>query len=131
MPGFAPGRRCHSGIALAFASPRLALSGYVMTDSSIRTAVNAWLSNPTAAEATYGHISTWETGGVTDMDHLFCGSSTDYSGAGYCNTAAASFNEDISAWVTSGVTSMYKMFFYASAFNQNIGAWDTSGGTTM
>ena len=36
-----------------------------MTDSNIRTAVDAWLANPTAAEATYGHISTWETGGVT------------------------------------------------------------------
>ena len=29
----------------------------VMTDSSIRTAVAAWLSNATAAEAAYGHIS--------------------------------------------------------------------------
>ena len=37
--------------------------GYVMTDSNIRTAVAAWLSDATAAEATYGHISTWETGG--------------------------------------------------------------------
>ena len=40
--------------------------GYVMTDSNIRTAVAAWLSNSASAEATYGHISTWETGGVTD-----------------------------------------------------------------
>ena len=46
----------------------------------------------------YGHISTWETGRVTDMTHLFCGDSYDYSGAGYCNTAAASFNEDIGAY---------------------------------
>ena len=51
------------GIALAFSSPRSALAGYVFDDSSIRTAVDAWLSNPAAAEATYGHISTWETGG--------------------------------------------------------------------
>ena len=36
------------GIALAFASPRLALSGYVMTDSNIKTAVDAWLADPTA-----------------------------------------------------------------------------------
>ena len=28
----------------------------VMDDSSIRTAVAAWLSNATAAEAAYGHI---------------------------------------------------------------------------
>ena len=43
----------------------------VMTDSNIRTAVAAWLSHSASAEATYGHISTWETGGVTDMSELF------------------------------------------------------------
>jgi len=95
--------------------------GYVMDDSSIWTARNAWLSNPTAAEATYGHISTWETGGVTDMSWLFCGWS---GGSQYgCNTAAASFNEDISAWDTSGVTTMNLMFYKASAFNQDLGGW--------
>ena len=47
--------------------------GYVMTNSKIRTAVAAWLSNSASAEVTYGHISTWETGGVTDMSYLFCG----------------------------------------------------------
>ena len=65
------------GIALAFSSPLdndsmpRRLTGYVMTNSSIRTAVDAWLSGDTA---TYGHISTWETGAVTDMAYLFCGS---------------------------------------------------------
>ena len=77
---------------VAFSSPRGALAGFVMDDSSIRTAVDAWLSNPTAAEATYGHISTWETGGVTDMSYLFCARSGSwYAGQG-CNTAASSFN---------------------------------------
>ena len=32
-----------------------------MTDSRIRTAVAAWLADAAAAEAAYGHISTWET----------------------------------------------------------------------
>ena len=32
--------------------------GYVMTDSNIYTARDAWLADATAAEATYGHIST-------------------------------------------------------------------------
>ena len=41
-------------------------------DEIIRTAVRAWAEDRAAAEATYGHISTWETGGVTDMSHLFC-----------------------------------------------------------
>ena len=70
-----------------------------MDDSTIRTAVTAWLADPTAAETTYGHISTWETGGVTDMEKLFDG--------------ASSFNEDIGAWDTSGVTTMYRMFYEA------------------
>ena len=45
----------------------------VMDDSNIRTAVAAWLSDPTGAEAMYGHISTWATGGVTDMSTLISG----------------------------------------------------------
>ena len=101
--------------------------GYVMTDSNIRTAVAAWLSNSASAEAWYGHISTWDTSGVTDMSSLFCA----LPGYVNCNTAAASFNDDISAWDTSGVTTMRWMFYYASAFNRDIGAWDTSGVTTM
>ena len=92
-----------------------------MSDSNIRTAVAAWLSDATAAEATYGHISTWETSGVTDMSFLFCGAA-GYESYG-CNTAAVSFNEDIGAWDTSGVKSMAYMFIFASAFDQDIGGW--------
>ncbi len=104
-----------------------ATGSYVMTDSTIRTAVAEWLSNSGAAQATYGHISTWETGGVTDMSELFCA----WSDNGNCNTAAASFNEDIGAWDTSGVTTMYRMFFYASAFNRDIGGWAVQSVTDM
>jgi surface protein len=91
-------------------------TGNVMVDWKIRWAVAAWLSDSAAAEATYGHISTWATGGVTSMSSLFAGSS---------------FNEDIGAWDTSGVTDMDFMFSHASAFDQDISAWDTSGVTTM
>ena len=49
-----------------------AVASIALDNDSIHTAVDAWLANPTAAEATYGHISTWETGGVTDMSYLFC-----------------------------------------------------------
>jgi hypothetical protein len=106
------------------------LTGYAMDDSNIKTAVEAWLSDSAAAEATYGHISTWETGGVTDMSYLFCAKSGSYY-ASRCNAAAASFNEDISAWDTSGVTSTYRMFWYASAFNQNLSGWSLDSVTNF
>merc|ERR1719197_2059163 len=93
-------------------------------DDSIRTAVAAWFADQSAAEATYGHISTWGTSGVTDMSWLFCGDSHDHSGVGYCNTSAPAFNEDIGAWDTSGVTTMSGMFGSASAFDQDISAWN-------
>jgi len=89
----------------------------VMTDSNIGIAVGAWLSNPTFAEAIYGHISRWETGGVTDMSRLFNG--------------ASSFNEDIGAWDTSGVTSMNSMFNDALSFDQDIGGWRVDKVTDM
>ncbi len=143
-----------SAALLCVASLVPAVEGSALDNDSIKTAVALWLSDSAAAEAAYGHISTWDTSGVTDMSWLFCGSSS-YSSYG-CNTAAASFNEDISAWDTSGVTRMDDMFYYAeafnrdigdwavhsvtnmagmfryaSAFNQDIGAWDTSGATSM
>ena len=52
----------------------------VMTDSNIYTAVAAWLSDSAAAEVTYGHISTWQTSGVTDMSYLFCADTDSSSG---------------------------------------------------
>ena len=107
---------------------RAQVTGYVMTDSNFRTAVKYWFSSRSAAESMYGHISTWETGAVTDMSKLFC----DVSHWSDCvGPAAASFNEDIGAWDTSRVTDMNHMFCYASDFNKPIGDWDVDKVTDM
>ncbi len=116
---------------LCLASLLPAVDGIALDDSTIRTAFAAWLSDSAAAEATYGHISDWDTSGVTDMSYLFCA----YSRGGYsyygCNAAAASFNEDIGAWDTSGVTTMHGMFYEAAAFNHDIGGWAVHSVTDM
>merc|ERR1719271_1902876 len=82
-----------------------AVAGSALDNDSIRTAVEAWLSDSAAAEAAYGHISTWDTSGVTDMSWLFCADSRWT----FCNTA--------------GVTSMHGMFSDALSFNRDIGGW--------
>ena len=115
-----------------------AVAGSALDNGNIRTAVAAWLSDSAAAEAAYGHISTWETGGVTDMSYLFERKSSFNEDIGAWDTSgvkmmdgmfrsASAFNRDIGAWDPSGVRSMWQMFTRASSFNQDIGAWDTSG----
>merc|ERR1719506_1521567 len=94
--------------------------GEPMDDATIRTAVDLWLSNRAAAMATYGHVSTWETGAVTDMSYLFCAAHERF---GACSPAAEAFNDDIGAWETSRVTDVSYMFAGSPTFNQDLGAW--------
>ena len=83
-----------------------------ITDSNFHDAVNLWFDNKAEANATYGHISDWNTSAVTNMSEAFKDRTT--------------FNEDISGWDTSSVTNMEKMFYKAFVFNQPIGSWDVS-----
>ena len=82
------------------------------TNTTIKTGVAEWISNPTAATAKYGHIKDWDTSAVTNMTNLFQNRTT--------------FNDDISNWNVSNVTNMYRMFGSAIKFNQPIGKWDVS-----
>ena len=102
--------------------------GEPMDDTTIRTAVDLWLSNRAAAMATYGHVSTWETGAVTDMSYLFCAAHERF---GACSPAAEAFNDDIGAWDTSRVTDVSYMFAGSPAFNQDLGAWAVDGVTDL
>ena len=89
----------------------------VITDTIIRDAVRAWLENATAAIKMYGHIRTWNTSLVTDMEFLF---------DSYYNVDSIRFNENLSGWDTSRVTNMKFLFYGASSFNSNISSWITS-----
>ena len=63
------------------------------------------------------YISSWNTGNVTNMLHMFSGNSV--------------FNQDISSWNVSKVTNMSFMFANAYAFNQSLSNWNTSLVTNM
>ena len=89
----------------------------VIDDSNFKKAVNLWFDNQVEANATYGHISDWNTSAVTDMSNAFKDRTT--------------FNEDISGWDVSSVQTMHMIFRGASAFNQPIGDWNTSAATNM
>ena len=103
-------------VSLCLAWLVTAAGAVVLDDTTIRDAVTAWLADATAAEATYGHISAWDTSQVTDMARLFQDSI---------------FNDDISAWDTSAATSMFATFQNAKQFNQPLNDWEVSGVTSM
>ena len=79
------------------------------TKAELQTAVNLWISDNTAALATYGEINTWVTTAITDMANLFDSKTT--------------FNSNISNWDVSNVTTMQLMFNGATSFNQPINNW--------
>ncbi|MEW4925009.1 BspA family leucine-rich repeat surface protein [Algibacter sp. 2305UL17-15] len=116
-----------------------------LTDANIHDAVDLWYSDRTSAEATYGHISNWDTSNITNMSYLFSRKTSfnenignwDVSNVkdmsymfGTTYTEISSFNQPIGNWDVSNVTDMSFMFSN-SLFNQPIGDWDVSSVTTM
>ena len=75
--------------------------GTFTSTAYLKTAVQAFNANPTAAIATHGLIADWDVSAITDTSLLF------YN--------LKNFNDDISSWDTSGVTDMSQMFFVRSS----------------
>jgi len=106
---------------------------------------SAWCADKAAATATYGHINTWITTGVTDMSGLFCASSYTSDGSvncrsmSNCKCSKSDFDDcydqwegvDLSNWDTSQVTTMAGMFSSNKKFNAPLRNWDTSKVTDM
>ena len=45
--------------------------GFKFNNETLKTAVNEWCEDRTAAISQYGHISDWDTSSVTNMKTLF------------------------------------------------------------
>ena len=72
-----------------------------MSTAALKTAVQAYNTDPAAATAAYGLIANWDVSAITDMSGLF-----DH---------LDNFDADISNWKTSSVTTMQGMFSVRSA----------------
>ncbi len=106
----------HHGLPIEL---RFLVQGYLIFDNhTIRNAVDMWCNEVTRplARKGYGHISYWDTSGVTDMESLF---------------ADKIFNESICRWDVSNVTTMERMFHYNHYFNQPLDEWDVGNVTNM
>ena len=97
----------------------------IMSRVALRGLVEIWCPGGFTDELldTYGHISEWDVGNITDMNDVF----SDYD---WENTSALNitnnFNDNISEWDVSNVTTMRWMFSNATNFNQPLNNWDVS-----
>ena len=95
-------------------------AGAFVDGGALYAAVDAWVADPAAAEATHGSISGWDTSRVDDMSGS---GSPDWDGF-----FPSSFDAQIGGWDTSKVTDMGGTFYDAESFNQALD-WDTSSVT--
>jgi len=135
-------RRSDSDFPLDSIDTILAFVGKPFDNTSLRDAVQLWLSNPEEAKKRHGNISGWNTSEVTDTSCLFKGAVDFNEPIGnwdmrnvtnmtdmFCE--ATSFNQPLRKWKVSKVTNMSYMFYGATSFNQPIEKWKVSKVTNM
>ena len=99
--------------------------------AALQTALHLWAQNESDANATYGHISSWDVTAVTDFSYLFCASSYSWDAVHGCNASMQTFNADVSRWDVSRVESLENAFYYAAAFNSPLNDWQIGKVTTL
>ena len=73
-----------------------------ITDTNIKSAIQAWSSVEDEATMTYGGISKWDTSGLTSLQNAFCSGITCI-----CSECINDgFNADIGKWDISKVTTV-------------------------
>jgi len=110
-------------------------SSFQLTQSTFNTAIAAYRSNPTTAEASYGPIAQWNVVDAYDMEGAFlnfvqsspnvrCWDVSRVTNMKNMFKTTVNFNNDISSWDVQRVTSMEGMFENNNSFNQNINKWN-------
>jgi surface protein len=124
-------------LVLAVLAPPALGQFAALTDSTIRTAMTAWNTNPTTAARTYGPIGEWNTAAVGNMYNMFFDKSTfntdiskwnvaSVSSMSYMFNEASAFKSNLAGWNVASVSAMIEMFSSASAFNANISGWNVA-----
>ena len=114
-------------------------AGVFADKAPLKTAVDEWTTDASAAEATHGAISGWDVSRVDDLSSVFLSKTTFNEPLNWDTSQvttmedtfiyAASFNQPL-VWDTSKVATMYRTLHHADAFNSEL-AWDTSSVTNM
>ena len=122
-------------------------------NSTLRTAIEAWMQDKAAARNTYGHIANWDVTQFTSFNKLFMyidnyrddknlesGSQQQYDAAWNDDYI---FTENLSNWETSQVTSMdnmcdasnyrhrHDLYKRPARFNADITGWNVSNVRSM
>ena len=105
-------------------------SSIFQTDAEFQLALTTWVDNSSAADLSYGNITTWNTALVTDMSYAFNRTAKAYASIDGSQNLT-SFDENIAGWNTGNVTNIARMFEYCSEFDQDIGSWNVSKVTDM
>ena len=85
---------------------------FTPTETDLRVAVTAWVSDPAAVEAANGPIEQWDTRNVANMAYLFCvrdetmDGDVEFDGCSLTDTA---LNADLSRWNVGSVTAFEGM----------------------
>ena len=141
-----------SSPALGRRALQAVVTGYVMDDATIATAVDECTSEATnfdcpTSQQTYGPIETWDVSAVSSYTQLFHDNdqgNLDWSGLQLSTWSvgattsmirtfrfAVNFNGDISAWNVSQVEVFEGTFQFARSFDQDLSNWNVQSATSF
>ncbi len=111
-----------------------------IADATIKEAVKLWFHIRDTALLKYGHISLWNTSGVTNMSRMFASRRLDDPIEGWDVShvtdmssmfSSSPVNQPLNKWNVCNVVDMDGMFMCANRFNQPLNDWNVSNVRNM